>query len=62
MLKLGSQCFLGVNSTLRDHIRIGEKTVIGAGAIILSDADANGVYIGNETPRSRVPSSRLMGI
>lgn len=59
---IGEQCFIGVNATLRDHIRIGDRCVIGAGALILEDADAEGVYVGNRTQRSRIPSKRLKGI
>ena len=55
-------CFLGVNATLRDHITIGAKCVIGAGALILADTEPEGVYVGNATERSRVPSSRLRRI
>lgn len=61
-VEIGEQCFLGVNATLRDHIRIGDRCVIGAGALILSDAEADGVYIGGATERSRVPSHRLRKI
>jgi len=59
---IGEQCFIGVNATLRDHINVGEKCVIGAGALLLADAEAEGVYIGSATERSRVPSTRLRGI
>lgn len=59
---IGEACFLGVNATLRDHIRVGERCVIGAGALILADAEPNGVYLGNATERSKVPSSRLRRI
>jgi acetyltransferase-like isoleucine patch superfamily enzyme len=59
---IGEQCFVGVNATLRDRIRIGERCVIGAGALLLADAAPDGVYIGEATARSRVPSSRLRGI
>jgi sugar O-acyltransferase (sialic acid O-acetyltransferase NeuD family) len=59
---IGEQCFLGVNATLRDHIKVGDRCVIGAGALLLADADAEGVYIGAATERSKVPSSRLRGI
>lgn len=59
---IGEQCFIGVNATLRDHITIGEKCVIGAGALLLADAEAEGVYIGNATERSRVPSTKLRKI
>lgn len=61
-VEIGEQCFIGVNATIRDHITIGEKSVIGAGTLILSDVEPEGVYIGKETERSRVPSTRLRGI
>ena len=61
-VEVGEQCFIGVNATLRDHIKIGEKCVIGAGAILLTDAESEGVYIGAGTERSKVPSSRLRKI
>lgn len=55
-------CFLGVNSTLRDGVRIGRKSVLGVGARILDDVAAEGVYMEKGTERARVPSSRLRGI
>ena len=61
-VEIGEQCFVGVNATLRDHIKIGDRCVVGAGALMLADAEAEGVYIGAATERSRVPSSRLRGI
>lgn len=61
-VEIGEQCFIGVNATLRDHIKIGNKCVIGAGALILSDAEPEGLYIGTATERSAVPSSRLRKI
>lgn len=59
---IGEQCFIGVNATLRDHIQIGDRCVIGAGTLLLSNAEAEGVYLGAATERSRVPSTRLRGI
>ncbi|WP_454692308.1 acetyltransferase [Achromobacter aloeverae] len=59
---IGEQCFLGVNATLRDHISVGDRCVIGAGALILADAEPEGVYMGTATVRSRVPSTRLRNI
>jgi sugar O-acyltransferase (sialic acid O-acetyltransferase NeuD family) len=56
------QCFLGVNVTLRDHITVGARSVIGAGALVLGDVEPDGVYLGEATERSRVPSSRLRKI
>jgi sugar O-acyltransferase (sialic acid O-acetyltransferase NeuD family) len=61
-VEIGEQCFVGVNATLRDHISVGDKCVIGAGALLLSDAEAEGVYLGSETQRARVPSTRLRNI
>ena len=61
-VEIGEQCFIGVNATLRDHINIGDKCVIGAGALLLADAEPEGVYMGAATERSRIPSSRLRGI
>jgi sugar O-acyltransferase (sialic acid O-acetyltransferase NeuD family) len=55
-------CFIGVNVTLRDHIKIGEKCVIGAGALMLNDAEAEGVYLGSAIERAKVPSTRLRKI
>ena len=59
---IGESCFLGVNATLRDHVTIGEKCIIGAGALILGDVAAEGVYVGQATERSRVPSTRVRNI
>ena len=61
-VEIGEQCFIGVNATLRDHIKVGERCVIGAGALLLEDAEAEGVYIGAATPRSKVPSDRLRSL
>jgi sugar O-acyltransferase (sialic acid O-acetyltransferase NeuD family) len=61
-VEIGEQCFIGVNATLRDHIKVGNRCVIGAGALLLRDAEPEGVYIGSATTRSKVPSTRLRGI
>lgn len=61
-VNISESCFIGVNATLRDHIKVGEKCVIGAAALLLSDVEAEGVYIGQATERSKVPSTRLRNI
>jgi sugar O-acyltransferase (sialic acid O-acetyltransferase NeuD family) len=58
-VEIGEQCFIGVNATLRDHIKVGDKCVVGAGALLLGDAEPEGVYIGTATERAKVPSTRL---
>ena len=61
-VEIGEQCFIGVNATVRDHVNIGAKCVIGAGALLLADAEPEGVYVGVATERSKVPSTRLRRI
>ena len=61
-VEIRESCFIGVNATLRDHIVVGEKCVVGAGALLLADADPEGVYVGARTERSRLPSTRLKKI
>lgn len=61
-VEIGEQCFFGVNSTVRDHLKIGDRCIIGAGALLLSSADADGIYIGTPSQRSRVPSSRFKAV
>jgi sugar O-acyltransferase (sialic acid O-acetyltransferase NeuD family) len=38
--------FLGVNSCLRDGVRIAKGSVIGMGAVVVKDTQENGTYIG----------------
>ncbi len=59
---VGEQCFIGVNATLRDNIKVGDRCVIGAGALLLADAEADGVYRGVPSERSQSKSSGLKKI
>lgn len=61
-VEIGEHCFIGVNSTLRDRIKIGDACVIGAGSLLVADAEADGVYSAVAAERSRVPSGRLRKI
>ncbi len=58
-VEIGEQCFLGLNATIRDHIKIGDRCVLGAGAMIMADAEADGLYVCSATERSKIKSSRL---
>lgn len=40
-----SYCFIGVNATLRNSIVVAEQTLIGAGAVIMKNTKAKGVYM-----------------
>jgi sugar O-acyltransferase (sialic acid O-acetyltransferase NeuD family) len=48
-------CYFGVNATVRDGIRIGESTVVGAGALILKNTKPRSVYV--QVPTTRAPFS-----
>ena len=45
-VEIGPYCFLGVNSTVRDGIRLAPRSVIGAGATIVKNTVEGGVYRG----------------
>lgn len=38
-------CFIGVNATLRNSITLEEQSLIGAGAVIMKNTKAKGVYM-----------------
>ena len=58
----GKGSFIGVNATLRDHISIGEYSVIGAGAVILKDTESHSVYAVTSTPPREMSSADLRKI
>ena len=51
--------FMGVNSTVRDGVRIAEGTFVGMAAAIQGDTDPWSVYHGSPARKSRVPSTAL---
>lgn len=57
-VKIGERSFLGVNSTVVDGKHVGKECVIGANALIVKDCADFGVYPGQMTERSAVPSYR----
>lgn len=44
-VEIGERCFLGVNATLRNSIKIAENTLIGAGCTIMKDTQPGEVYL-----------------
>jgi acetyltransferase-like isoleucine patch superfamily enzyme len=38
---------IGANATILPGIRIGEKALIGAGAVVTKDVPANAIVVGN---------------
>jgi len=51
--------FVGVNATIRDHITIGRRNVIGAGSIIMRDTNDDEVYVPERTKLYRKKSFEL---
>lgn len=46
-VEVGENCFLGVNSTFRNRISIGNNNLVGMAAAVTKDFDDNNVLIGN---------------
>ena len=44
--KINSFCWLGVNSTIKDHIELAEGTIVGMSAGIVKNTEPNKTYIG----------------
>jgi len=61
-VEIGDHSFIGVNATLRDHIKIGRSCVVGAGAVVLSDAPDETVFRATPSEIAKIPSSRLKRI
>ncbi|OGW69519.1 MAG: hypothetical protein A3A88_11315 [Nitrospirae bacterium RIFCSPLOWO2_01_FULL_62_17] len=59
---VGSHCFIGVNATIRDGVTIAPECVIGAGALILKDTVAQGVYGVHGTEAAAFKSSKLKNL
>jgi sugar O-acyltransferase (sialic acid O-acetyltransferase NeuD family) len=61
-VRIGQGSFVGVNVTIRDHVTIGKKCVLGAGALVLEDQPDFSVVAPRGTERSPVPSTRLRAL
>jgi sugar O-acyltransferase (sialic acid O-acetyltransferase NeuD family) len=61
-VRIGQASFVGVNVTIRDHVTIGKKCVLGAGALVLEDQPDFSVVAPRGTERSPVPSTRLRNL
>lgn len=44
---IGDSCFFGVNSCTANNIKIAEDCLVGAGAVLVNDAPAGRIYVGN---------------
>lgn len=53
-------CYVGINATVRDKVRIAPSCIIGAGAVILNDTVEKGVYIARPADLLPITSDKLM--
>jgi acetyltransferase-like isoleucine patch superfamily enzyme len=60
--RIGRGSFVGVNATIRDRVTVGERCVLGAGALVLEDQPDLAVVAPRGTERAKVPSTRLRGL
>ena len=49
--RIGERCFIGANATVRNGVSVGAGCVVGAGALILSDCEPDGLYAPPGTAR-----------
>lgn len=45
-IKIGNNCFIGVNSIILPNVKIGDNVIIAAGSVISKDIPSNAVYGG----------------
>jgi carbonic anhydrase/acetyltransferase-like protein (isoleucine patch superfamily) len=61
-VKIGAHSFIGVNATLRDKITLAERTLVGAGALIIASTRENTAHLAAASPEAGVPSQRLQSL
>jgi sugar O-acyltransferase (sialic acid O-acetyltransferase NeuD family) len=59
---IGESSFLGVNSTIGDSVSVGRDCVIGAGAVVLKNAEEGRIYRGNPAVAAAVGSLRAFRV
>lgn len=47
MVAIGNNVFVGINSSIRDKVRIGNYCTIGAGSNVVADCEPSRMYYGN---------------
>jgi sugar O-acyltransferase (sialic acid O-acetyltransferase NeuD family) len=60
--QIGARSFLGVNSTVADHVRIAPDNLIGAGAVIVEDTAPGLIYCGNPAVAAKATAFRYFKV
>ena len=58
-VKVGPYCFLGPRSTTIDGLVIGERTMLGAGSVVMKDTEPGSVYVAERAKKLKIPSHRI---
>jgi sugar O-acyltransferase (sialic acid O-acetyltransferase NeuD family) len=58
-VRVGAYSFIGVNATLRNSITLAPQTLVGAGAVIMKDTIAKGVYLPKRAELFRLNSDAI---
>lgn len=53
-VNIGNDVFLGASTIVLPNVTIGDRVIVGAGAVVTKDLESDGVYAGN-------PARRIMG-
>jgi len=56
---VGDHSFIGLNATIAPHVRVAERNLVGAGAVLTQDTLPDQVFRGPVSRASRVPSYRM---
>jgi sugar O-acyltransferase (sialic acid O-acetyltransferase NeuD family) len=56
---LGAGCYLGMNSSIRQRVRVGARAVVGMGAVVLSDVPPGEIWVG--VPARPIPADVRVG-
>ncbi|MBI4695826.1 MAG: acetyltransferase [Gammaproteobacteria bacterium] len=59
---VGAYSFLGVNCTVSNFVKIGERNYVGANAFIAKDTPADAVYAVEGTKRFNMTSDKFLGL
>jgi sugar O-acyltransferase (sialic acid O-acetyltransferase NeuD family) len=59
---IGESCFVGVNATFNDKIRVARDCIIGSGAVVVRDTEPGKVYVGNPAKPSSKDSYKVFSV
>jgi sugar O-acyltransferase (sialic acid O-acetyltransferase NeuD family) len=58
--EIGASCFIGVNATFNDQVKVAEDNVIGAGALVTRDTEPGRIYVGS--PAHALPDKSSLAV